>query len=127
MTLVRYEPWRLVNRLHQQLDHVFGDTFGAPEASGSADSDWLPAVDIHEEADRFVVRADIPGVERQDIDAHQLPLRNPDHHACASCGSLAPSTSTGSIEGGAASRLDACAMSALAMGPARCACRPASS
>src|SRR5689334_22792585 len=28
MTLVRYEPWRLVNRLHQQLDHVFGDTFG---------------------------------------------------------------------------------------------------
>ena len=68
MTLVRYEPWRLVNRLHQQLDHVFGDTFGSPEASGSANSDWLPAVDIHEEGDRFVVRADVPGVDPKDID-----------------------------------------------------------
>jgi HSP20 family protein len=66
MTLVRYEPWRLVNRLHQQLDHVFGDTFGSPEATGS--SDWLPAVDIHEEAERFVVRADVPGVDPKDID-----------------------------------------------------------
>ncbi len=68
MTLVRYEPWRLVNRLHQQLDHVFGDTFGSPEASGSSNSDWLPAVDVHEEAERFLVRADVPGVDRKDID-----------------------------------------------------------
>lgn len=68
MTLVRYEPWRLVNRLHQQLDHVFGDAFGSPEASGAANSDWLPAVDVHEEAERFVVRADVPGVEPKDID-----------------------------------------------------------
>jgi HSP20 family protein len=68
MTLVRYEPWRLVNRLHQQLDQVFGDTFGSPEASGAANADWLPAVDIHEEPERFVVRADLPGVDRKDID-----------------------------------------------------------
>src|SRR4051794_27245924 len=68
MTLVRYEPWRLVNRLHQHLDQAFGDAFGAPEASGAANSDWLPAVDIHEEGDRFVVRADLPGVDRKDID-----------------------------------------------------------
>ena len=68
MTLVRYEPWRLVNRLHHQLDQVFGDTFGAPEASGAANADWLPAVDIHEEPERFVVRADVPGVDRKDIE-----------------------------------------------------------
>lgn len=68
MTLVRYEPWRLVNRLHQQLDNVFGDTFGSPEASGTANSDWLPAVDIHEEPERFIVRADVPGVDPKDID-----------------------------------------------------------
>jgi len=68
MTLVRYEPWRLVNRLHSQLDQVFGDTFGSPEASGASNVDWQPAVDIHEEAERFVVRADVPGVDRKDIE-----------------------------------------------------------
>jgi len=68
MTLVRYEPWRLVNRLHQQLDQAFGDSFGTPEASSAANASWLPAVDIHEEADRFVVHADLPGVDRKDID-----------------------------------------------------------
>src|SRR5262245_50610777 len=66
MTLVRYEPWRLVNRLHRELDHVFGDTFGSPEATGN--SDWQPAVDVHEEPERFVVRADVPGVDPKDID-----------------------------------------------------------
>ena len=78
MTLVRYEPWRLVNRLHQQLDHVFGDTFGSPEASGSANSDWLPAVDVHEEAERFVVRADVPGVEPQGHRHHRRERRADD-------------------------------------------------
>ena len=42
-------------------------------------------------------------------------------------GSLAPSTSTRSMTGGAASRVEACAMSALAIGPVRWLCRPASS
>ena len=68
MTLVRYEPWRLINRLHQQLDQAFGDSFGAPEASGAANTDWLPAVDIQEEPERFAVRADVPGVDPKNID-----------------------------------------------------------
>ncbi|MDH5190847.1 MAG: Hsp20/alpha crystallin family protein, partial [Gammaproteobacteria bacterium] len=33
-------------------------------------SDWAPAVDIKEEADRFVIHADIPGVDSKDIDIH---------------------------------------------------------
>jgi HSP20 family protein len=68
MTLVRYEPWRLVNRLHQQLDQVFGDTFGTSENSDVSHANWSPAVDIREESDRFVVFADIPGVDRKDIE-----------------------------------------------------------
>jgi HSP20 family protein len=66
MTL-RYEPWALVNRLHQQLDQVFGDTVGTPEASSAPSVAWIPRVDIYEETDRFVVLADVPGVEPKDI------------------------------------------------------------
>ena len=69
MNIIRYEqPWRLMNRLHQQLDQLFGDNFGAPEASALPNTAWIPAVDVHEEKDRFVVRADLPGVARQAVE-----------------------------------------------------------
>ena len=41
--------------------------YGAPKNSAA---DWIPAVDIFEEKDRFVVRADIPGVDPADIDVN---------------------------------------------------------
>jgi HSP20 family protein len=73
MAIVRYEPWHVVNRLHQTLDQVFNnhfnnDTLSSPEASSSPSVSWVPRVDIHEEKDRFVVLADVPGVEPKDID-----------------------------------------------------------
>ena len=74
MALVRYEPWHVVNRLHQTLDQVFNNHFnndsalGSPEASSSPSVSWVPRVDIHEEKDRFVVLADVPGVDPKDID-----------------------------------------------------------
>lgn len=67
MTLVRYEPWTLMNRLHRELD----DLFRAPPATAAAAEDrpvaLIPSVDVHEEADRYVVRADLPGVLPTDI------------------------------------------------------------
>jgi HSP20 family protein len=68
MAIVRYEPWAVVNRLHQSLDQFFNENFSAPEASSSRNVAWVPRVDIHEEKDRFVVLADVPGVEPKDID-----------------------------------------------------------
>ena len=75
MAIVRYEPWHVVNRLHQTLDQVFNNhfgsndaTFSSPEASSSPSVSWVPRVDIHEEKDRFVVLADVPGVDPKDID-----------------------------------------------------------
>jgi HSP20 family protein len=68
MAIVRYEPWSVVNRLHQSLDQFFNETLSSPEASSSPSVAWVPRVDIHEEKDRFVVLADVPGVEPKDID-----------------------------------------------------------
>ena len=75
MAIVRYEPWHVVNRLHQTLDQVFNNhfsgsdaTLSSPEASSSPSVSWVPRVDIHEEKDRFVVLADVPGVDPKDID-----------------------------------------------------------
>jgi HSP20 family protein len=60
MTVVRYEPWSLLNRLRRELDESF--------ETGARDASWTPAVDIHEEVKQFVVRADLPGVKPADIE-----------------------------------------------------------
>ena len=69
MSLTRYEPWNLVNRLHSDLDRLFGRqlTNGDDESHGAV-SDWLPAVDVQETNDAFVLSADLPGVDPKDID-----------------------------------------------------------
>jgi HSP20 family protein len=64
MTIVRYEPWALLSRFQRQLDRALNET---AEDASSASVSWIPHVDIREEAERFVVVADLPGVEAKDI------------------------------------------------------------
>jgi len=61
MAITRYEPWSLLNRLQRELEQ------GSAEGS-TATAEWAPAVDIKEEADKFVLHADIPGVKPEEID-----------------------------------------------------------
>jgi HSP20 family protein len=67
MTLIRYEPWHVLGRLHRQIDQILGDGAAAPAATSENSVAWIPTVDVHEESDKFVVRADLPGVEPKDI------------------------------------------------------------
>jgi HSP20 family protein len=62
MTLIRYQPWAFVSRLQRELDRTLG------ESADSASVSWIPHVDIREEDERFVVVADLPGVEGKDIE-----------------------------------------------------------
>jgi HSP20 family protein len=68
MNVIRYEPWGFVNRLQRDLDRLFGATSAPADDSAAVTSDWLPAVDIKEESNGFVIHADVPGVEPKDID-----------------------------------------------------------
>lgn len=62
MNLTRFEPWSIVDLLHRDLDRLTSRRLsnGAEENSVA---DWVPAVDIVEENDRFLLRADVPGVD----------------------------------------------------------------
>ena len=72
MSLVRYEPWSLLNQLHGEIDRLFDNRIGKyPEGNGEvAASDWVPAVDIKEEDNAYVIHADVPGVDPKDIEVH---------------------------------------------------------
>ena len=65
MTLVRYEPWQLLKEFSSDINRQLIDDH---QDSASSIATWTPAVDIKEEEDRFVVSADIPGVDPKDID-----------------------------------------------------------
>ncbi len=73
MALVRYEPWNLLDRLQREFNlHNLLDPY-AREVEGEDNSNvvtshWRPAVDIKEEEDRFVIYADLPGVDPEDIE-----------------------------------------------------------
>lgn len=72
MNVTRFEPWSLINLLHQDLDQIAGRRYAvaASDNNGSSVADWVPAVDIVEEKDRYVLRADVPGVKPEDIDVN---------------------------------------------------------
>ncbi len=61
MAITRYEPWGLLSQLQRELER------GGAEGS-TATAEWAPAVDIKEEAGKFVIHADIPGVKPEEID-----------------------------------------------------------
>ncbi|MBL0713648.1 MAG: Hsp20/alpha crystallin family protein [Desulfosarcina sp.] len=70
MELVRWNPWR--NRLNDR-DHVngvFDELFypvngqdGLPAAWN-----WNPVVDVYENDGHFVIKAELPGIDKKDID-----------------------------------------------------------
>jgi HSP20 family protein len=79
MTLIRWKPLRDVtawhpvtnmfdefNTVHNEIDRVF-DRFRAGEYDASATQTWLPAVDITEQETAFIIKAELPGVDKKDV------------------------------------------------------------
>lgn len=66
-TLLRYEPWGLHRDLVNEFNRFF-ERSAASDASSGATADWTPPVDIEEYADKFVLYADVPGVDPKSIE-----------------------------------------------------------
>lgn len=64
--LIRNNPWQLLNDLNSILDNSFRPR--VPDDSNVESSRWIPAVDIKEEADKFILAVDIPGVNPKEVE-----------------------------------------------------------
>jgi HSP20 family protein len=66
----RWEPLsdldQAAERIRRTLEQTFGG-LGGRQLSGDS-GPWLPAVEIEEADDAYVVEAELPGVDRKDID-----------------------------------------------------------
>ena len=68
MTIVRWEPLRELNSLQSEMNRLFNTVFDTPSnGPGTVMRRWMPAMDLVESGDHFVLRADLPGMSEDDV------------------------------------------------------------
>ena len=71
MMISRWDPFRELSTLQDRINRVFNEqlTRGEGEKAGKS---WAPVVDILESESDLIVRAELPGVMREDVDVGPL-------------------------------------------------------
>jgi len=70
MKLTRWEPFKEVLSLRDEIDRLFSEAFFRPsitEVRGEL-RDWVPMVDIFEDSDHLLIKAELPEMDMKDID-----------------------------------------------------------
>lgn len=67
MELTPWRPYGEIGRLRRDIDDLWRRFFGETGGETSL-AEWMPSVDVSEEDDNILVKADLPGLEAKDID-----------------------------------------------------------
>ena len=69
MNLVKYDPFRELRGLHDDMNRLFMTNFSRGfDQEGFTSGAWSPSVDIFENKDSLVLEAELPGMNREDIE-----------------------------------------------------------
>src|SRR5687767_3621733 len=70
----QWSPSQDLRQFQTQMNRLFEPFFGRPNGGVNSENEelvtgsWIPAVDVSEDADRILVRAEIPGMKQEDIE-----------------------------------------------------------
>ena len=72
MAVVRWDPTRELDSLQGEMNRLFSSFFDTPAAGkggngSSGTRRWIPAMDLVETQDNFVLKADLPGMSESDV------------------------------------------------------------
>ena len=69
MSIVRYDPFRDLRSLQDEVNRLFSSSFTRSfDDEGIARGSWNPQVDIYENKEQIVLEAELPGMKREDFD-----------------------------------------------------------
>jgi HSP20 family protein len=57
-----------LSTLREEIDRLFEEPLAELARTSNLFSGWTPAIDMHETKDHFVVRVELPGMKREDIE-----------------------------------------------------------
>ena len=69
MALIRWEPISELGTIQNEMNRLFNNLFDQPDPTGlngAAGRRWIPAMDLVETDDHYVLRADLPGLSDDD-------------------------------------------------------------
>jgi len=67
MAIMRWSPFADLIRVQDQMNRVFDDAMRRPSDEPSLDRAWSPPVDIYEDSEGFVIKAELPELKKSDI------------------------------------------------------------
>ncbi len=68
MAVVKWDPFRDLISIQDRMNRLFEQTLSRSRGEeGVSPTTWTPAVDIYETADTIVMKAELPGVAREDV------------------------------------------------------------
>jgi HSP20 family protein len=69
MSIVRYDPFRDLRTLQEEVNRLFSTNLTrAFDDEGIGRGAWAPSVDIYENKDQIVLEAELPGMKQEDFD-----------------------------------------------------------
>lgn len=69
MTITRYDPFRDLRNLQEEVNRLFTGNVGRTfDDEGIARGSWSPSVDIYENKEQIVLEAELPGMNREDFE-----------------------------------------------------------
>jgi HSP20 family protein len=65
----RWDPFQQLTTLRDEIDRLFETPFsGLTEGSQPFMSGWSPALDVYEDKDNLIVKAELPGMKKEEIE-----------------------------------------------------------
>jgi len=66
-TVAVWEPFRDLRNVHSEMDRLFSSLWPRSDQELTNGRLWTPAIDVYEDKEQIVVKAELPGVRKEDV------------------------------------------------------------